>query len=88
MKTNESPAKAQEWRGYTLNELRDQRDIALAHIKIEKSKLIDASVTTRNELPFIGRKCAFSLLRSIYKIEYLIIAIKLFRKFAPLFKKK
>lgn len=88
MKDKELPAKTVTWRGYTLDELRYERVIALTRIEIEKSKLIDASETTREQLPLIGRSTATSLFRSISKIEYLIIAIKLFRKIAPLLKKK
>lgn len=88
MKDKELPAKTNTWRGYTLDELRYERVIALTRIEIEKSKLIDAAESSRNDLPFVGRSTATTLFRSISKIEYLILAIKLFRKVAPLFKKK
>ncbi len=62
------------WRGYSLDELRYARMIALTRVEIEKAKLSASSMST--------------VLRSISKLEYFIIAFKLFRKLAPLFKKK
>lgn len=81
--------KKSAWRGYSLEELQYERVITLARIEIEKSKLADAAECTRSELPIIGSSSSLSTaLRSISKLEYLLIAIKLFRKIAPLFKKK
>lgn len=90
MKNNQlSPTKKSEWQGYTLEELQYARMIALTRIEIEKSKLADAAETTRSTLPIIGSESPMgSVFKSISKLEYIIIAFKLFRKIAPLFKKK
>ncbi len=77
------------WRGYSLDELRYARMIALTRAEIEKAKLFDAAEHTRDNLPIVGSASSFSsVFRSISKIEYFIIAFKLFRRLAPLFKKK
>ena len=84
-----SPSKKTAWQGYTLEELQYARMIALTRIEIEKSKLIDATESTRSTLPFIGSASSMgTLFKSISKLEYFIIAFKLFRKITPLFRKK
>lgn len=83
-----SPNTTSSWRGYTLEELRYQRMLALTRVEIEKAKLLDATETTRESLPIIGSSSAGTLFKSISKLEYLFIAIRLFRKIAPLFRKK
>ncbi|MDE6704027.1 MAG: hypothetical protein K2K00_10190 [Muribaculaceae bacterium] len=90
MKNNQlSPAKKSAWQGYTLEELQYARMIALTRIEIEKSKLMDVAESTRSNLPIIGAASSMgSVFKSISKLEYIIIAFKLFRKIAPLFKKK
>ncbi|MDE5567856.1 MAG: hypothetical protein K2J12_05380 [Muribaculaceae bacterium] len=90
MKNNQlSPAKKSAWQGYTLEELQYARMIALTRIEIEKSKLMDVAESTRSNLPIIGTASSMgSVFKSISKLEYIIIAFKLFRKIAPLFKKK
>lgn len=88
MKDKTLPAKTTAWRGYTLDELRYERVIALTRIEIEKAKFLDAAETTRDSLPIIGHTPIGSLLQSIGKLEYLILLVKLYRKLAPLFKKK
>lgn len=82
-------AKKAEWQGLTLDELQYARMITLARLEIEKSKIIDASEAARASLPFVGSESSMSsVFKSVSKLEYLVIAFKLFRKFAPLFKKK
>ncbi len=76
------------WKGYNLDELRYARMIALTRIEIERSKLYDAAESTRESLPIVGSSSISSVFRSISKLEYAIIAFKLFRKLSPLFKKK
>ena len=82
-------AQKTAWKGYTLEELQYARMIALTRIEIEKSKLADAAETTRSAIPFVGSASSMStIFKSVSKLEYLVIAFKLFRKIAPLFKKK
>lgn len=89
MKNNQfSPTHKTTWSGYTLEELRYMRMLTLTRLEIEKAKLIDATEATRESLPIIGSTSAGTLFKSISKLEYLFVAIKLFRKLAPLFKKK
>lgn len=76
------------WRGYSIEELRYARMVALARVEIEKSKLLDVAEHTRDNLPIVGSASSMSnVFKSISKLEYLIIAFKLYRKLAPLFKK-
>lgn len=77
-----------EWHGYTLDELRYERVVTLTRIEIEKSKIIDLAEKTRSELPLIGTSTASTLIQSINKLDYIIFIVKLWRKLAPLFKKK
>lgn len=88
MNKKELPAKNIAWRGYTLDELRYERVIALTRIEIEKAKLLDSAESTRDSLPIIGNTSATSIFKSISKLEYLIMAFKLYHKLSPLFKKK
>lgn len=77
------------WRGYSLEELRYAKMIALTRVEIEKAKLFDAAEHTRDNLPIVGSASSMgTIFRSISKLEYFIIAFKLFRRLAPLFKKK
>lgn len=82
------PKHSATWRGYTLDELRYERVIALTRIEIEKAKMLDAAEQTRDSLPLIGRSAATSMIRSISLLDYVILAVKLYRKIAPLFRKK
>lgn len=82
------PAKTSTWSGYNLDELRYERVIALTRIEIEKAKLLDTFETTRESLPIVGTTSASTIFKSISKLEYLIGAFKIYRKLAPLFKKK
>ena len=88
MTDKELPTKQSTWSGYSLEELRYERVIALARIQIEKAKLIDMDQSTRESLPIVGNNTASSLFKSISRFEYLILAITLFRKIRPLFKRK
>ncbi len=88
MKDKELPAKTTEWRGYSLDELRYERVIALTRIQIEKAKFLDAAETTKEAMPLIGHSSAMGLFKSISRLEYLFLAIKLYRKLSPMFKKK
>lgn len=88
MNEKELPARSDSWRGFTLDELRYERVIALTRIQIEKAKFLDMAETTRESLPIVGHTSASGIFRSISRIEYLVLAIKLYRKFAPLFQKK
>lgn len=88
MKSKHITTGSSDWKGYSLEELRYARVITLTRIEIEKSKLLDATAATRESLPIIGSSSVGTLFKSISKIEYFIIAFKLFRKIAPLFKKK
>lgn len=77
------------WSGYSLEELRYAKMIALTRVEIEKAKLFDAAEHTRDNLPIVGSASSMgTIFRSISKLEYFIIAFKLFRRLAPLFKKK
>lgn len=89
MNDKELPARTTAWRGYSLDELRYARMVTLARIEIEKAKLYDCAAQTRADLPFIGSNSSMTaVLRSISILEYFIIAFKLFRRLAPLFRKK
>lgn len=88
MNDKELPARTAVWRGYTLDELRYERVIALARTEIEKAKFLDMAEATRESLPIVGNASASGLFRSINRIEYLVPAVKLYRKLAPLFRKK
>lgn len=89
MKNNQLQSTKSTWQGYSLEELRYARMVALARVEIEKSKLLDAAEHTRNNLPIVGSSSSFSsVFKSINKLEYFIIAFKLFRKITPLFRKK
>lgn len=81
-------AKTDEWRGYTLDELRYRRVMALTRIEIEKSKMIATSTDVRDNLPFIGRSFLGNFTKSLTVVEYAVLAFKLFRRIAPLFRKK
>ncbi len=88
MKDKTLQAKTSSWTGYTLEELRYEKVVALARIQIEKAKLLDMAESTRDSLPIVGNSSASTLFKSISRFEYIILAIKLFRKIRPLFKKK
>ena len=89
MKNNQLQSTKSTWQGYSLEELRYARMVALARVEIEKSKLLDTAENTRNNLPIVGSSSSFSsVFKSINKLEYFIIAFKLFRKITPLFRKK
>lgn len=82
-------AKTSGWKGLTLDELQYAKVITLTRIEIEKARMIDAAEATRASLPFVGQpQTASTIFNAIGRIEYLIIAIRLFRKIAPLFRKK
>ena len=77
------------WRGYTLEEMQQARSLAMTRLKHEKSKLTDSAEQFRAGLPFVGSASpALSILRSFGKLQYIFLAIKLFRKVIPLFRKK
>lgn len=88
MKAKELSPKNSTWRGYTLEELRYEKVIALARVHIERARFFDAAQTTRESLPIVGNSSASGIFKSIGKLEYLIMAIKIFLKFRSLFKKK
>ncbi len=77
-----------DWRGYSLDELRCERVTALARIEIEKAKLLDSAGSARDALPILGSTSPFRLFKTISKFDILLITFKLYRKLAPLFKKK
>lgn len=87
MKRHHITSAADTWKGYSLEELRFQRMLALTRIEVERSKLLDAAEDTRRNLPVVGSATASTLFSSISKVEYIILAIRLFRKLAPLFRK-
>lgn len=77
-----------QWCGYTLDELRYEKLITLTCIEIEKERMMDMAVKTRNELPFVGQSGASALFHTVGKLDYIIFIIKLYRKLAPFFRKK
>lgn len=83
------PASTHTWKGYTIEEMRYAKVIALTRTEIEKAKLLDAVESARESLPFVGSsESTSSVFKSMSFIQYAVIAYKLFRRIAPLFRKK
>ena len=81
-RTPEPRPDATPWRGYTLDEIRYQRVLALASIEIEKQ-----ASNAREQMPFVGENRGRGLMKILTYIEYGVIAVKLWKRFRSIFKK-
>lgn len=79
---------ASQWRGYTLDQLQYERFVTLACIELEKEKMADLAMKTRDSLPFVGNSGASFLLHSLGKLDYIVFIFKLYRKLSSIFHKK
>lgn len=78
---------ATPWRGYTLDEIRYQRVLALASIEIEKQAMAASASNAKEQLPFVGENRGRGLMKILTYIEYGVIAVKLWKRFRSIFKK-
>ncbi len=86
-RTPEPRPDATPWRGYTLDEIRYQRVLALASIEIEKQAMAVSASNAKEQLPFVGENRGSGLMKILTYIEYGVIAVKLWKRFRSIFKK-
>ena len=75
------------WRGYTLDEIRYQRVLALASIEVEKQTMASSATDAKKHLPFVGESRGKGIMKAFAYFEYAFIAVKLWRRFRRMFKK-
>lgn len=76
------PLTDHKWRGYTLEEIQDERIVNDARIEIQKTIIEDDFKSLRNggSLKESGRK----LLSAFNYIDYITLGITIFRKLRPI----
>ena len=101
MKERAPVAEEQDFKGYTLNELRYQRAILLVKREFLKEKAFKEAHRIKQRLPFVGGESAFShitpkgvvgkLISGLNVFDYLMLgfqALRIGKKVTGLFKKK
>lgn len=82
------PHHAENWNGYSLDELRYQRAVTMARIEIEKEKLAVGIDDLRQGIPFVGggRGLLSKIAGSLNYIDYAMLAFRAFRSASKLFR--
>lgn len=77
------------WRGYTLDEIRYQRVLALASIEVEKQAMAASATEVKEQMPFFGegRGRGRGIMKALTYIEYAFIAVKNWKRFRSFFRK-
>lgn len=76
------PHHADNWNGYSLDELRYQRAVTLAHLEIEKEKLALAAADAREGIPVVGGMRSGIMAKiagSLSYVDYVVLAFRTFR---------
>ncbi len=70
----------ENWKGYTLDDLRYERAVALARLEIQKEKLAMSASEMRSGVPGIaGGGILGKLMGSLNYLDYAILAFRTFR---------
>ncbi len=75
------------WEGYTLSRLRYERAVTLAHIEMERDRMGEAAARLGRGNAFLSGSIFRRLSSALNYTDYIIMAISLWRKLGPLFKK-
>lgn len=70
----------EEWKGYSLDELRQQRAISLVKLELEKNKLATAAGSVKDrahEQGLRGLVFSNSLVKGLNVVDYALLAFKL-----------
>lgn len=80
--------KKSAWKGFTLNEMRRERAVALALIEVEKERAsIDYERARHGNFGLPG-SIFTRLLGALSYADYLVLGVQLFRRLSPIFSKK
>lgn len=78
-----------EWKGYTLDEIRVKRIMCLTHIELEKSKFLSSTQNYTNigsrtsSVPFLGK-----IYNALDYLDYASLAFTMVRKVMRIFRHK
>lgn len=86
--TRNSNKKPDEWQGYTLEQIAYERAVALARIEIQKNRMDTGTQRMRAGNFSLGSAMFSKILSALSYVDYAVIAIQLYRRIAPLFRKK
>lgn len=87
-RTPDPKTASSSWKGYTLDEIRYQRVLALAAIEMEKKTLAASAEDARQQVPFFRESRGKGLFKALSYFEYAFIAVRLWKRFRGIFKKK
>lgn len=77
------------WKGYTLDELRYQRAVALARIEMEREKMAVKAYDLRQNMPVVGRSGLMGkIMGSLSYVDYIVLAFKLTRSLSRIFRRR
>lgn len=77
----------EKWRGYSLDELRYQRAVALARIEMEKEKMALEAAGLRQHVPGMNtRGLMGKIMGSLSYVDYIVLAFRLGRSLSKMIK--
>ena len=88
---NSQPHKKEDdnWKGYTLDELRYQRAFALAHLEIEKERITSGLKQMYQSSPMgSGKGLVSKMIGGLNYVDYAVLAFRFGKRIYRIFKKK
>lgn len=80
----------ERWEGYTLEELRTQRTVVNTRIMVERTRLADDVDSLRLKIAGSARPTTIlgRMLAGLSYLDWVVMAFTLFRRLAPLFRRR
>jgi len=86
--TEKTPSTISEWKGYTLEELMYRRDITGIRIDVEKERISNEYSRFSRGNMMLSKSLFMRMVSVMGYADFIVLGFKLWRRFAPLFKKK
>lgn len=86
--TEKTPSTISEWKGYTLEELMYRRDITGIRIDVEKERISNEYSRFSRGNMMLSKSLFMHMVSVMGYADFIVLGFKLWRRFAPLFKKK
>lgn len=79
-----------KWAGYTLAELRGQRELVNTRIAVERNSLADDVDELREKITLRSRPASVAgkMFSALSYLDWIILSVSFFRKIAPLFNRR
>ena len=86
--TDSATSAKKDWKGYTIDELAYHRAVALIRIDVEKER-ISREYSRVSQGNILLSKSLFTRVVSVMSYaDFIVLGVKMWRRVAPLFKKK